>query len=80
MENGDLRYFTHSIDGKLFGGWYRVLSPHDLEVLGVGILETVQYRGYDPEITARSVLEEFVRRRMRSGKPLPAVGGGARGQ
>lgn len=71
LEN--LRYFTHVIDGKMFGGWYRVLSPHDLEVLGVGMLEVVRFGGFDPEQTARSVLEDFVRRRMQSGKPVPAI-------
>lgn len=62
MHDFELHYFTHSINGKVYGGWYRLVSPGDLEVLGVGSMETVHFAGFEPEAVARSVLEEFVRR------------------
>lgn len=62
MHDFELHYFTHSINGKVYGGWYRLVSPGDLEVLGVGSMETVSFAGFEPEAVARSVLEEFVRR------------------
>jgi hypothetical protein len=33
LKNFDLQYFTHTIDGKLYGGWFRILAPSQLEVL-----------------------------------------------
>lgn len=66
-------YFTHSIDGRLYGGWFRIVSQYELEVLAVGILRTVRFGGFDSEQAARSVLEEFVRRRMRGGNPVPTL-------
>lgn len=62
MHDFELHYFTHSINGKVYGGWYRLISPGDLEVLGAGSMETVRFAGFEPEAVARSVLEEFVRR------------------
>jgi hypothetical protein len=69
VQDFELHYFTHSINGKTYGGWYRLVSPGDLEVLGVGSMETVPFLGYEPEAVARSVLEEFVRRHSEHGDP-----------
>lgn len=74
LKEFELSYFTHSIEGKLHGGWFRALSPDEVEVLGIGMMETVACAGFDPETTARSVLEEFVRRRAQYGAPIPALG------
>ena len=73
LKNFDLQYFTHTIDGKLYGGWFRILAPSQLEVLGIGLMQTVQFCGSQPELTARSVLEAFVRGLARNGRPIPAV-------
>lgn len=72
MNGSDLCYFRHSIEGRTYVGWYRIVFAHDLEVLGVGMLERIWFRGNDPEPIARSVLEDFVRRQLRSGQFVPA--------
>lgn len=71
MNTSDLRYFDVVVDGKPYGGWFRVLSPQELEVLAVGLLTRAAFEGPDAEPTARAVLEAFIRRRAASGEPLP---------
>lgn len=73
LQDRGLRYFTHMIEGRLYGGWYRVLSGRDLEVLAVGMMEVAEFAGFDAEGTARSVLEEFIRRSERKGRPIPPL-------
>lgn len=73
MQHIELRCFKHLVDGKVYAGWYAVMAPNDLEVLGVGMLERVWFKGSDPEPVARSVLEDFVRRRMRTGQYVPTL-------
>lgn len=36
MADSGLHYFTHIIDGKTYGGWYRVASLHDLRSTRAG--------------------------------------------
>lgn len=73
MANNELTYFTHSVDGKAYAGWFRVLPLSKLEVLAVGLLETIGFEGLDPASAARSVLEEFVRRCARANRSIPSV-------
>lgn len=68
-----LNYFTHAVDGAVYGAWYRVISPTHLEVIGVGMLESGEYGGFSPENAARSILENFVRLRRRLGAPVPSL-------
>jgi hypothetical protein len=73
MPNAELRYFVHSVDGERYGAWYRVRSSDCLEVIGVGMLETTEFGGFDAEGTARSVLENFVRQQRRLGIAVPSL-------
>jgi hypothetical protein len=57
----ELTYFSHEVDGRPCGGWFRVLSPTELEVIALGQMERVRFAGLDAVSTARSVLEQFVR-------------------
>jgi hypothetical protein len=66
-----LQYFTHSVDDHVYGAWYRIISPTEIEVIGVGLLESASYAGFSPESTAKSVLENFVRQRISDGIPIP---------
>jgi hypothetical protein len=66
-----LQYFTHTVDEHVYGAWYRVISPTEIEVIGVGLLESANYAGFSPENTAKSVLENFVRQRIIDGVPIP---------
>ena len=66
-----LQYFTHSVDDHVYGAWYRIISPTEIEVIGVGLLESANYAGFSPESTARSVLENYVRQRIVDGIPIP---------
>lgn len=70
MVDSGLRYFTHDVDGSVYGAWYRIISSSQLEVIGVGMLELGEYGGYSPESTAKSILENFVRQRRRLGVPM----------
>ena len=58
-----LTFFTHLINGKLYGGWYRVRSATEVEVQALGRLEFVSWEGRSPEAAAQCCLEEFVAQR-----------------
>jgi hypothetical protein len=70
--NSGLQYFTHTVDGAVYGAWFRVISADQLEVMTVGLLETGSF-SFNPEIAARSILENFVRWRARAGAPVPCL-------
>jgi hypothetical protein len=72
MVQSRLNYFTHLIDGAVYGAWYRTTSSNELEVIGVGMLESGEY-GFSPEAAAKSILENFVRLRQRMGAPVPSL-------
>lgn len=69
----DLLFFTHTIDGVSYGAWYRVIAAAAVEVLAVGMMQTVPLDGANAETVARAVLEDFVRARNKYGAPLPKV-------
>jgi hypothetical protein len=63
----EMTFFTHQVNGQTYGGWYRQLAPHEVEVMGAGFLCKTPCAGCDVLSVARSVLEEFVRIQMQSG-------------
>jgi hypothetical protein len=72
----EMTFFTHQVNGRTYGGWYRLLGPDEIEIMGAGILCKTPYAGRDELSVARSVLEEFVRMQMRTGaqpRPLDAA-------
>lgn len=73
LSGAGLQYFTHVVDERLYGAWYRILSPTQMEVLGVGMLEVVSFAGAEPNAVASAVLENFVRHRIDAGIPLPSL-------
>ena len=73
MRVSGLLYFTHIVDGHVYGAWYRIISATEIEVIGVGLLEPANYAGYSPESAARSVLENFIRQRIVAGVPIPCL-------
>jgi hypothetical protein len=66
----EMTFFTHQVSGQTYGGWYRQLAPHEIEIMGAGFLCKTSYAGSDELSVARSVLEEFVRMQMRTGGRL----------
>jgi hypothetical protein len=68
-----LTFFSHAIDGKLYGGWYRLRSTTEVEVQAVGLLDVVSWEGRSPEAAAQCRLEEFVAQRLEDGAPVPAL-------
>ena len=62
-----MTFFTHQVNGRTFGGWYRQLAPHEIEIMGAGFLCKTSYAGRDELSVARSVLEEFVLMQLRTG-------------
>lgn len=66
-----LHYFTHNVDQHVYGAWYRIISSTEIEVIGVGLLESANYAGFSPDGAARSVLENYVRQRVSDGMPIP---------
>ena len=69
-----MTFFTHQVNGQTYGGWYRQLAPHEIEIMGAGLLCKTSYAGSDELSVARSVLEEFVRMQMRTGGQLRPLG------
>jgi hypothetical protein len=66
----EMTFFTHQVNGQTFGGWYRPLGPHEMEIMGAGFLCKTNYAGSDELSVACSVLEEFVRMQIRTGGHL----------
>jgi len=58
-----LIYFTHVVDGRTYGAWYRRISAAELEIFAVGLMRRVSCpEGQGQELAAsRAILEEFVR-------------------
>ena len=74
MPVSELTYFIHAVDGRSFVGWFRAVGAGQIEVLGVGLLQTVAYPAHiAPTNAARQALARFVRARERKGLPVPAV-------
>jgi hypothetical protein len=59
-DNSDLTYFTHEVDGRLYGGWYRLLDGGRIEVLAMCKIAVASAGSSAPE-SAKSVLMGLVR-------------------
>jgi hypothetical protein len=59
-ENSDLTYFTHEVDGRLYGGWYRRLDGERIEVLAMCKIAIASAGSSAPE-SAKEVLIGLVR-------------------
>ena len=74
MQVPELTYFTHEIDGRSFSGWFRTVGSGRIEVLGIGLLQTVAYPAHvAPANVARQTLARFITGRQRQGLPIPTV-------
>ena len=62
-----MTFFTHRVNGRTYGAWYRQLAPYEIEVMGAGLLCKTTYAGRDELSVARSVLEDFLRAQIRTG-------------
>jgi hypothetical protein len=68
----EMTFFTHEVNGRTYGAWYRQLTAHEIEVIGAGFLCKTACAGCDVLSVARSVLEEFVRVQLQAGvEPRP---------
>jgi len=63
----EMTFFTHRVNGRTYGAWYRHVSPRELEIIGAGFLCKTPYAGSDELSVARSVLEEFLRSQLQTG-------------
>src|SRR5262249_35844272 len=41
----EMTFFTHQVNGRTYGAWYRQLTPHEIEVMGAGFLRKATYAG-----------------------------------
>ena len=57
----DLAYFTHEVDGRLYGGWYRRVGRSDIELYARGQVRKAKLGRMSAERKACRVLEEIVR-------------------
>ena len=62
-----LIYFTHVIDGRTHGAWYRRLSSTEIEIFAVGLMRRVPCADGQELATSRALLEAFVRGRDQPG-------------
>jgi hypothetical protein len=62
-----LQYFTHPVDGRLYGGWYRHAGT-SVEVYARGQVRTAPVGDGPAEQVAQSVLAEIIRRSRRRGE------------
>jgi hypothetical protein len=65
-EVGTLQYFTHSVEGRLYGGWYRPTGS-SVEVYARGQVRVVRTGDRSAVEVAQSVLADIVRRSARRG-------------
>ena len=74
MQLPDLTCFTLEVDGRSFAGWFRTVGPGRIEVLGIGLLQAVEYPAHvAPANVARQTLARFIRGRQKKGLPIPSV-------
>lgn len=59
--SNDLNYFTHEVDGRLYGGWYRSLAGESIEVYARGQVRSAPLAGARLEEKACRLLEDVVR-------------------
>lgn len=67
MQHDEMTFFTHRVNGHIYGAWYRQLAPCELEVIGTGFMCKTTYAGCDELSVARSVLEYRVRGQIQTG-------------
>lgn len=58
-----LFYFTHTINEKTYGAWYRRLSSTEIEVFAVGLLRRAPCAEGQELAASRAILEEFLHSR-----------------
>jgi hypothetical protein len=73
VQNEEMTFFTHRVNGQTYGAWYRHLSPRELEIIGTGFMCKTLYAGCDELSVARSVLEEFLRGQLQTGAKPPSL-------
>ena len=69
----EMTFFTHRVNGQTYGAWYRQLAPRELEIIGAGFLRKATYAGCDELSVARSVLEDFLRGQLQTGRQPQAL-------
>jgi hypothetical protein len=57
----DLVYFTHEVEGRLYGGWYRPVGGSAVEVYARGQIRKAKLGKVDAPQRACRMLEEIVR-------------------
>jgi hypothetical protein len=57
----DLTYFTHEVDGRLYGGWYRLAANSTVELYARGQVRKAKLGKLSVEARAGRMLEEIVR-------------------
>lgn len=73
MNQSELMFVTQIVDEKIYGAWWRRLSPLKIEVMAIGLREIVSCTENGAAI-ARSTLEKFVRLRASQNAPVPSLG------
>jgi hypothetical protein len=77
LRGRELEFFTETIGGQVYGGWYRLLRTGSVEVLSIGLMTQVPLTADTvPETLARDVLRRFIDARVRAGDPVPSLGPG----
>jgi hypothetical protein len=77
LRGRELEFFTETIGGQVYGGWYRLLRTGSVEVLLIGLMTQVPLTAdMTPETLARDVLRRFIDARVRAGDPVPSLGPG----
>ena len=59
-DSNGLAYFTHEVNGRLYGGWYRKARNLKVEVIARGKRRSGDLGRLKPEERARRLLEEIV--------------------
>jgi hypothetical protein len=57
----DLSYFTHDVDGRLYGGWYRPVGDFAVEIYARGRVRRALLGRMSAEQRACEILEQLVR-------------------
>jgi hypothetical protein len=66
-----LIYFTHALDGRTYGGWYRRLSATEIEVFAIGLMTRATCPEGQELAASRATLEDFVRRQPSQAVAIP---------
>ena len=70
--DGELKYLSHEINGRLHGAWYRVTADERVEIYWHARIASAPCDTDSPKLKALKLLHDLVKRWERPDEPRPS--------